>query len=87
MFAAADRFMQPRDIVLHALTGLTATDETHANSTVLFDLRERAWADELLDALDLDASLFPRRAGAVGGGGAAEPRPPPAWAWCPGAPS
>jgi sugar (pentulose or hexulose) kinase len=58
-FAGADRFMQPRDVVLHALTGVTATDETHANSTVLFDLRERSWSDELLDAVALDASVFP----------------------------
>ncbi len=58
-FAATDRYLQPRDVVLHVLTGVTATDETHANSTVLFDLRERAWSDELLDAVDLDASVFP----------------------------
>jgi xylulokinase len=58
-FAAADRFMQPRDVVLHTLTGVTATDETHANSTVLFDLRERAWSGELLDAVELDDSIFP----------------------------
>jgi sugar (pentulose or hexulose) kinase len=58
-FAAADRFMQPRDVVLHALTGVTATDETHANSTVLFDLRERSWASDLLEAVDLESSVFP----------------------------
>ena len=58
-FAAADRFMQPRDVVLWALTGVTATDETHANSTVLFDLRERVWSQELLDAVSLRADLFP----------------------------
>jgi xylulokinase len=58
-FAAADRFMQPRDVVLHALTGMTATDETHANSTVLFDLRERAWSADLLDAVGLQSSVFP----------------------------
>ncbi|MFL5862919.1 MAG: FGGY family carbohydrate kinase, partial [Solirubrobacteraceae bacterium] len=53
-FAAAVRFLQPRDLVAHALTGTAATDETHANSTVLFDLRERAWSAELLGAFDLD---------------------------------
>jgi sugar (pentulose or hexulose) kinase len=59
VFAATDCFMQPRDVVLHALTGTTATDETHANSTVFFDLRERVWADDLLDAFSLDGGLFP----------------------------
>lgn len=58
-FAAAQHFMQPRDVVLHALTGVIATDETHANSTVLFDLRGRDWSDELLDAVDLESSAFP----------------------------
>jgi sugar (pentulose or hexulose) kinase len=59
-FAAADRFMQPRDVVLHSLTGVTATDETHANSTLFFDLRARAWAEDLLDAYSLSAGLFPK---------------------------
>jgi xylulokinase len=58
-FAQTDCFMQPRDVVLHALTGETATDETHANSTLFFDLRARAWADDLLHAFSLDSSLFP----------------------------
>ncbi len=59
VFAAADCFLQPRDVVLHELTGVTATDETHANSTVLFDLRRRTWAEDLLDRFDLHAGLFP----------------------------
>jgi xylulokinase len=59
MFAATDCFMQPRDVVLHALTGVTATDETHANSTMFFDLRGRTWAADLLEAFSLTADLFP----------------------------
>jgi xylulokinase len=58
-FAAADCFMQPRDVVLHALTGATATDETHANSTMFFDLRARGWADDLLDDFSLSSRVFP----------------------------
>jgi sugar (pentulose or hexulose) kinase len=59
LFAATDCFMQPRDVVLHALTGVTATDETHANSTVFFDLRARSWANDLLDSFALRSELFP----------------------------
>ena len=33
--------------------------ETHANSTVFFDLRARAWADELLESVSLSSDLFP----------------------------
>lgn len=60
VFAATDCFMQPRDVALHALTGVSATDETHANSTVLFDLVARDWSAELLDEFALEASLFPK---------------------------
>jgi xylulokinase len=59
VFAATERFMQPRDIVLHAMTGVSATDQTHANATVFYDLRARDWAGELLDACALDRSVFP----------------------------
>jgi xylulokinase len=59
VFAATKRFMQPRDIVLLALTGVSATDQTHANATVFFDLRARDWAGALLDACSLEASIFP----------------------------
>ena len=59
VFAAAARFAHPRDVVLRALTGVDATDETAANATVFFDLRARDWAQDMLDAFDLGASCFP----------------------------
>jgi sugar (pentulose or hexulose) kinase len=59
VYAAAELFLQPRDVVLHALTGVIATDETHANSTVFFDLVRRDWALDLLEAFDLEPALFP----------------------------
>jgi xylulokinase len=58
-FAATDCFLQPRDVVLHALTGVTAADETHANSTLFFDLRRRAWDAALLDAFAVEEALLP----------------------------
>jgi sugar (pentulose or hexulose) kinase len=60
VFAATDCFMQPRDVALHALTAVSATDETHANSTVFFDLVERCWATDLLEEFSLTQSLFPQ---------------------------
>ncbi len=42
-----------------ALTGEVRTDETHANSTVFFDLRERRWAEDLLATFSLSADVFP----------------------------
>ena len=59
VFRRTARFLQPRDVVLHRLTGEVLTDETHANATLLFDLRRRRWDAELLAAFDLDPALFP----------------------------
>jgi xylulokinase len=57
--ARARFILQPRDVVLHRLTGLARTDETHANATLFYDLRERAWDAGLLAAFDVDLALFP----------------------------
>jgi sugar (pentulose or hexulose) kinase len=59
VFGRTRWFLQPRDVVLHALTGIVATDETHANATALFDLRARTWSETILHALDLEARLLP----------------------------
>ena len=53
-------FLQPRDVVLHRLTGLLATDETHANATLFYDLRARCWDSKLLATFGVDPALFPR---------------------------
>jgi xylulokinase len=58
-FAATDCFLQPRDLVLHALSGVTAADETHANSTLFFDLRGRVWDEQLLHCFGLSSQLLP----------------------------
>jgi sugar (pentulose or hexulose) kinase len=58
-FARARVALQPRDLVAHALTGEFATDGTHAAATLVYDLRKRAWAHDLQEALGLEASLFP----------------------------
>jgi sugar (pentulose or hexulose) kinase len=59
VFRRTRLFLQPRDVVLHQLTGEIATDETHANCTLFFDLRRRCWDEGLLAAFDVNPSLFP----------------------------
>ena len=59
IFDRARLFLQPRDVVLNQLTGVLATDETHANATLFFDLRRKQWDAELFAAFDLDPGLFP----------------------------
>ena len=48
--------------LLWRLTGgrVHATDVTNASRTLLFDIRRRAWDDELLEILSIPASLLPR---------------------------
>lgn len=58
-FAAASHALQPRDLIAHALTGEVATDGTHAAATLAFDLRRRAWANDLIDAMGLPHQVFP----------------------------
>jgi xylulokinase len=59
IFDQARCYLQPRDVVLHRLTGLLATDETHANATVFYDLVDRHWDSELLATFGLGPGLFP----------------------------
>ncbi len=69
-FTRAAFALQPRDLVGLALTGVTATDGTHAAATLVYDLRAGEWDRRLLGDLALDPALFPpvRPSGAVLGG-------------------
>ncbi len=42
-----------------ALNGLHATDVTNASRTLLFNIHDERWDDELLDALEVPASILP----------------------------
>ncbi len=59
LFAASKLFLQPRDMLLQRLTGVLSTDETHANSTLLYNLTERSWSDSMFSGLRLDPLQFP----------------------------
>ena len=50
-------FLQPRDLTAEALTGVAATDGTHAAATLLYDLRAGRWSGEMLAALDIARAL------------------------------
>jgi xylulokinase len=59
VFAATRLWAQPSEYVGLALTGEPGTDWSVAAATALLDLRERRWAAELLNGLDLDESTLP----------------------------
>jgi xylulokinase len=50
----------PKDYVRLRLCGEHATDVTDASGTLWFDVRERRWSDQVLDALEVDRAWLPR---------------------------
>lgn len=53
------RVLLPKDYLRYRLTGELAVDVAGGSGTILFDLGARTWSPEILDALELDSSLFP----------------------------
>jgi xylulokinase len=50
----------PKDYVRFRLTGERATDVADASGTLMFDVTNRRWSAEMLEATEIDASLLPR---------------------------
>jgi len=71
VFARIRRVLLPKDYVRLRLTGEHAIDAADASGTLLFDVRRRAWSDDVLAALDLPASWLPPvyESTAIGGAG------------------
>jgi xylulokinase len=49
----------PKDYVRFQLTGECATDVADASGTLLLDVAHRRWSKEMLEAVQMDASLLP----------------------------
>ncbi len=49
----------PKDFVRLRLTGEFATEVSDASGTLLFDVRNRRWSNEVLSALQIDRALLP----------------------------
>jgi xylulokinase len=60
-YAQVAHVLQPRDFVALYLTGELVTEETHANSSLLYDLRKHQWNTPFMQQLGVDPSLMPAR--------------------------
>jgi xylulokinase len=49
----------PKDYVRWRLTGEFYTDPSDASGTLLFDIHQRDWSDDLLNMLEIDRNLLP----------------------------
>ena len=52
--------MLPKDYVRFRLTGERATDMADASGTLMLDVAQRRWSDEVLQAAGIEKSLLPR---------------------------
>ncbi|QDT15167.1 xylulokinase [Alienimonas californiensis] len=58
-FAQLKTVLLPKDYVRYRLTGEFATEVSDASGTLLLDVANRRWSDELLAKLNLDPGLLP----------------------------
>ena len=59
------RLLLPKDYIRYRLTGELATEPSDAAGTLLFDVRERRWSTEALDALEIDGDMLPEVVGSA----------------------
>ncbi|HEU4754782.1 MAG TPA: xylulokinase, partial [Armatimonadota bacterium] len=58
-YARVRKVLLPKDYIRFMLTGAFATEVSDASGTAMFHVRERRWATELLEAIDVPASWMP----------------------------
>ncbi len=59
IYARARHVLLPKDYIRYRLTGTYAMDKADGAGTVLFDIRQRNWSPEILDALGIPAEWMP----------------------------
>ena len=60
IFSSAKYFLLPHDFLVSKLTGKPVTDHTMAAGTLLYDLKNKKWSQELSDAFGIDTEKLPR---------------------------
>ncbi len=58
-YERAAHLLLPKDFLRFRLTGVRASDMSDASGTLLLDVRERRWADDVIAALGIDRRLLP----------------------------
>ncbi|MBU8913340.1 MAG: xylulokinase [Spirochaetales bacterium] len=53
------KVLNPKDFIIHKLTGAWVTDETDASGTNLFNLVRRQWSEEMIDAAGISPEILP----------------------------
>lgn len=59
VYARLRKVLLPKDYIRHRLTGGYATDVSDASGTLLFNVADRKWSDEVLEALKIPREWLP----------------------------
>ncbi|MEM4882715.1 MAG: FGGY family carbohydrate kinase [Nitrososphaerota archaeon] len=59
IFAKSKKFLNPKDYIRFKLTGDYITDVSDASGTHMFDVKNRKWCDEILEALNIPKHTLP----------------------------
>ena len=59
VYAKTKHILLPKDYIRFCMTGEYATEVSDASGTLLLDVANRKWSDELLSILEIDKSLMP----------------------------
>jgi xylulokinase len=59
LYARTHQFLQAKDYAAYKLSGVLATDYSDASGTNLFDLEQRDWAVDMIEAVGLDPHKLP----------------------------
>jgi xylulokinase len=57
--ARISKILLPKDYIRYRLTGALATEVSDASGTLLFNVRERKWSEEMLQALEIPPDWMP----------------------------
>ncbi len=59
-FKRVRKILLPKDFIRFKLTGEYATEVSDASGTALFNVKDRRWSQEMMDAMELSPELFPK---------------------------
>jgi len=60
IYAKSHKMLNAKDYIVHQLTGEFVTDYSDASSTNVFDISNKCWSQEIIDATGISPSLLPR---------------------------
>jgi len=54
-----ETLLLPKDYIVYKLTGRLVTEKSDAAGTLLYDVRNQKWSEEICEALDIDREILP----------------------------